>query len=197
MVFQGLQSESYFNYSYHGDGLTGVPNRHIQNKTHTHSAGEVQCDGANSQHFCLLRRQISCVPSTSCSRSFVSQLTLIYMYSMVNGKRREGMLPFHINSGVPVVVLWSIFKYFPWHTLPDTYICTERWTDKRRERESESNTVAFVMNIFHKTTKGQLNSRMERQTDTQKSVSQIWPHHSAQDCATSFRDAVKVLVASS
>lgn len=101
---------------------------------HTHSAGEVQCDGANSQHFCLLRRQISCVPSTSCSRSFVSQLTLIYMYSMVNGKRREGMLPFHINSGVPVVVLWSIFKYFPWHTLPDTYICTERWTDKGRER---------------------------------------------------------------
>lgn len=67
---------------------------------HTHSAGEVQCDGANSQHFCLLRRQISCVPSTSCSRSFVSQLTLIYMYSMVNGRRREGMLPFHINSGV-------------------------------------------------------------------------------------------------
>lgn len=175
MVFQGLQSESYFNYSYHGDGLTGVPNRHIQNKTHTHSAGEVQCDGANSQHFCLLRRQISCVPSTSCSRSFVSQLTLIYMYSMVNGRRREGMLPFHINSGVfwtssccPLVD-FQIFSL----TYTTRHLHMYREMDGQTERESESNTVAFVMNIFHKTTKGQLNSRMERQTDTQKSVSQI------------------------
>lgn len=177
MVFQGLQSESYFNYSYHGDGLTGVPNRHIQNKTHTHSAGEVQCDGANSQHFCSLRRQISSVPSTSCSRSFVSQLTLIYMYSMVNGRRREGMLPFHINSGAFLDFqllsfgrFSNIFLDIHYQTL--TYV--QRGGRTNGERESESNTVAFVMNIFHKTTKGQLNSRMERrQTDTQKSVSQI------------------------
>lgn len=123
---------------------------------------------------------------------------LYVFYGKWQKKRRNASVSYKFWSFLDFQLLSfgrfsNIFLDIHYQTL--TYVQRDGRTNG--ERESESNIVAFVMNIFHKTTEGQLNSQMERQTDTQKSVSQIWPHHSAQDCATSFRDAVKVLVASS